>query len=147
MCSEASVLYYWFNPVYLNLILCYGSKVIFTLMVLFILMVLFTLMVFFCIDGFIYPDGFITARKVMFLHVSVILFTEGSAPLHAGYIPLGSEAGPVQHSACWEIRATSGRYASYWNAILFTLIVLSQEPETILLSSNCTHNTAASWPL
>ena len=23
------------------------------------------------------------------------------------------------HSACWEIRATSGRYASYWNAYLF----------------------------
>ena len=23
------------------------------------------------------------------------------------------------HSACWEIRSTSGRYASYWNAILF----------------------------
>ena len=26
-----------------------------------------------------------------------------------------------QHSACWEIRATSGRYASYWNAILFII--------------------------
>ena len=25
---------------------------------------------------------------------------------------------PPWHSACWEIRATSGRYASYWNAIL-----------------------------
>ena len=25
---------------------------------------------------------------------------------------------PPQHSACWEIRATSGRYASYWNVIL-----------------------------
>ena len=32
--------------------------------------------------------------------VSRILFTSGS-------------------SACWEIRATSGRYASYWNAYLF----------------------------
>ena len=49
MCSEASVLYYWFNPVYLNLILCYDSKVIFTWMVLFILMVLFTLMVLFAL--------------------------------------------------------------------------------------------------
>ena len=28
-----------------------------------------------------------------------------------GYTPL--------HSACWEIRPTSGRYASYWNAYLF----------------------------
>ena len=26
---------------------------------------------------------------------------------------------PHQHSACWEIRANSGRCASYWNAILF----------------------------
>ena len=25
------------------------------------------------------------------------------------------------HSACWEIRATSGQYASYWNAYLFYL--------------------------
>ena len=29
-----------------------------------------------------------------------------------------------QYSACWEIRATSGRYASYWNAILFILLLL-----------------------
>ena len=26
---------------------------------------------------------------------------------------------PEQSRACWEIRSTSGRYASYWNAILF----------------------------
>ena len=26
---------------------------------------------------------------------------------------------PPRSSACWEIRATSGRYASYWNAFLF----------------------------
>ena len=26
---------------------------------------------------------------------------------------------PPGSSACWEIRATSGRYASYWNAFLF----------------------------
>ena len=25
---------------------------------------------------------------------------------------------PLLRSACWEIRSTSGRYASYWNAIL-----------------------------
>ena len=25
---------------------------------------------------------------------------------------------PPKSSACWEIRSTSGRYASYWNAIL-----------------------------
>ena len=27
---------------------------------------------------------------------------------------------PPRSSACWEIRATSGRYASYWNAFLFS---------------------------
>ena len=89
----------------------------------------------------------------MFLHVSVILSTEGSASVHAG-IPHPLEADtprsrhppgsrhpqkqtplkqtpqkqtpPPQkqthsplHSACWEIRSTSGRYASYRNAILF----------------------------
>ena len=98
----------------------------------------------------------------MFLHVSVILFTGGSAPLYAEiHPPSGPEAGtplpPDQRqaqrppprdqaapqeqtpltpradttpttpagadtpSACWEIWATSGRYASYWNAILFSI--------------------------
>ena len=30
------------------------------------------------------------------------------------------DQAPAQSSACWEIRSTRGRYASYWNAILFT---------------------------
>ena len=29
------------------------------------------------------------------------------------------QAGTPPSSACWEIRATSGRYASYWNAFLY----------------------------
>ena len=41
-------------------------------------------------------------------------------------VPLGADTpqtrpprpGTPLHSACWEIRSTSGRYASYWNAIL-----------------------------
>ena len=33
--------------------------------------------------------------------------------------PLGSGTPPL-HSTCWEIWSTSGRYASYWNAILFS---------------------------
>ena len=69
----------------------------------------------------------------------------GSAPLHAGIHPSPQEqtrqeqtppAGadtpqeqtppsrsrppPPRHSTCWEIRTTSGRYKSYWNAILFS---------------------------
>ena len=33
--------------------------------------------------------------------------------------PLLGAGAPPQRRACWEIRSTSGRYASYWNAILF----------------------------
>ena len=73
--------------------------------------------------------------KVMFLHLSLILFTgRGCLPqCMLGYIPLGGDP-PGRHqvdtlpprktppgsSAYWEIRATSGRYASYWNAYLWT---------------------------
>ena len=39
---------------------------------------------------------------------------EASGQTPPEQIPLGS-------SACWEIRATSGRYASYWNAYLSDL--------------------------
>ena len=85
--------------------------------------------------------------KVVFLHLFVILFTEGgSASVHAGIPPRDQappgtdtpsgaatltqeQTPPTRHpppeqthtprsKACWEIRSTSGRYASYWNAIL-----------------------------
>ena len=37
-------------------------------------------------------------------------------------IPSGNRHPPPFHRrACWEIRSTRGRYASYWNAILLTL--------------------------
>ena len=36
-------------------------------------------------------------------------------------------------SACWEIRATSGRYASYWNAFLFSLLFYFQFPYNVPL--------------
>ena len=52
----------------------------------------------------------------------------GSASVHAGIPPPRSRPPPEQtppleqtapvSSACWEIWATSGRYASYWNAFL-----------------------------
>ena len=42
-------------------------------------------------------------------------------PLEADTLP-GSRH-PLLHSACWEIRPTSGRYASYWNAYLFKIDV------------------------
>ena len=89
----------------------------------------------------------------MFLHVSVILFTGGGVcPIAcwdtppppwdqrcAPYPPGTIGADTPQCSACWEIRATSGRYASYWNAILFlgTFVEMSLLliPDVSLISS------------
>ena len=87
-----------------------------------------------------------SSGKVMFLQVSVILLTGGCLPqcmlrCHTPPPP-GSrhppeadtpppqkhtpprsrpplEADPPPHKACWEIRSTHGRYASYWDAFLF----------------------------
>ena len=82
--------------------------------------------------------------SVMFLHVSVCPQGDiwagtppaGTPPL-CRYIPwegipprggsprtgttpwAGTPPGQVPPGACWEIRATSGRYASYWNAFLY----------------------------
>ena len=57
--------------------------------------------------------------KVMFLHLSVSHSVHGGVCLSACWdTPLGAD--PPLRSACWEIRSTSGRYASYWNAILFS---------------------------
>ena len=79
----------------------------------------------------------------LFSQACVILFTGGvSASVHAGIPPPQSrhppradthtppeqtppqsrppsEQTPPRRRACWEIRSTRGRYASYWNAILF----------------------------
>ena len=85
--------------------------------------------------------------KVMFLLVSVILLTGGSASVHAGIPPPLREAcAPRKHASPWEastppeactplqkqapsrkhahphppgIPSMNGRYASYWNAFLF----------------------------
>ena len=49
-------------------------------------------------------------------------------PLRSGTHPGTRYTPPDQvhppKSACWEIRATSGRYASYWNAFLLLIISL-----------------------
>ena len=63
--------------------------------------------------------------KVIFSQASVILFTGASASVHAG-MPPGKETPHKEtplHTACWVIRSTSGRYASYWNAILCQIVV------------------------
>ena len=66
--------------------------------------------------------------KVIFSQASVILFTGGggfclsafwdTTPSRSG-TPPGTRQAPPRSRAYWEIRSTSGRYASYWNAILF----------------------------
>ena len=40
--------------------------------------------------------------------------------------PAGSRHPPLR-SACWEIRPTSGRYAYYWNAYLFSIVSMVTE--------------------
>ena len=66
----------------------------------------------------------------MFLQASVILSTGGGrkyltrytpppgpgAPRGTRYTPW-DQVHPPWRRACWEIRSTCGRYASYWNAI------------------------------
>ena len=64
--------------------------------------------------------------KVMFSQVCVILFTGGSASVHAGIPPWSKHHPPPgadtpHRRACWEIRSTRRRYASYWNATLFVI--------------------------
>ena len=65
--------------------------------------------------------------KVMFLHLSVLLFTGGSATPRADNPPgqTPPDRHPPPRSACWELLATKGRYASYWNAHLFLIEFIS----------------------
>ena len=81
---------------------------------------------------FLFPNIFNARKrscdKVMFLHLSVILFTGGSATPHPlgthplwAHTPLGTPplGTHTPHPLCIVhagIRSTSGRYASYWNA-------------------------------
>ena len=46
-------------------------------------------------------------------------YTSGQVHPPGRYPRAGTHPGS---SACWKIRATSGRYASYWNGFLFGLI-------------------------
>ena len=55
--------------------------------------------------------------KVIFLHLFVILFMV--ICLSASWDTTPPGPGTPRCRACWEIRSTRRRYASYWNAILF----------------------------
>ena len=58
--------------------------------------------------------------KVMFSQAFVILFTGGVCFSACWDTPPRADTPPCR--ACWEIRSTRMRYASYWNAILFNSI-------------------------
>ena len=51
---------------------------------------------------------------------------QGDTPLARRHTPWQGDTPPGKEtplrSACWEIRSTSGRYASYWNAILVSMV-------------------------
>ena len=95
-----------------------------------------------CVIDFYRPQR--SWGKVMFLQVSVILLTGGGStwpgtpsgtrypprdqvhppqtrytPPDQVHPPLPRPGTPPRHRACWEIRSTRGRYASYWNALLY----------------------------
>ena len=71
--------------------------------------------------------------KVVLLDLSVSHSVHGGESLpqcmmgytHTHNRPREADHPPPPCSACWEIRATSGRYASYWNAYLCIKISLS----------------------
>ena len=92
----------------------------------------------YCQNGLSLNLSLFTARKRslgqgnIFTSVCQKFCSQGTTPLHAGIppqpgkdTPLGRQTPPGRqtplHSACWEKWSTSGRYASYWNAILFFL--------------------------
>ena len=72
------------------------------------------------------------AAKVMFLLVSVILFTEGLPQCMLGYHqpPLPGKEAPLpprKEAPPPGIRSMSGRYASYWNAFLCLVMLILSE--------------------
>ena len=54
---------------------------------------------------------------------------------------------PPGSSVCWEIRATSGRYASYWNAFLFKFHVIWYVHSCSFPVSKCNGWSKISWRL
>ena len=89
------------------------------------------------------PPANEVSGKVIFLHLFVILFTGGVPVTPRDQVPPPRPGTPIQDQvhppgpgtppgtrytpwcrACWEIRSTRRQYASYWNAILFSMIYL-----------------------
>ena len=88
--------------------------------------------------------------KVMFLHLSVILFTRGVSNRHLpGQTPPWADTGlPLLADTGLPLLADtppqgddhcSGRYASYWNAFLLIMCTHLATHTTLLLSLECLH--------
>ena len=61
--------------------------------------------------------------------------------------PPWDQAPPPHRSVCWELRATSGCYASYWNAILFQdKIFPSKVGQNVLKFLNLAPYKSILWP-
>ena len=63
-----------------------------------------------------------------------------SASVHAGIPP---QQTPPRRRACWEIRSTRGRYASYWNALLLLWIFPIQPKMLTRIISNVLFSCAS----
>ena len=114
-------------PIYLESKIPHGPKVVVTLLLILCIQTLAL-----TLNHFYRPQT--KFAKVIFLHVSVILFTEGRSPgPHQGGVQVQARAGFIP--ACTEADTTPqadgyccGRYASDWNAffseINFVFVVL-----------------------
>ena len=69
-------------------------------------------------NAYLLPPANEVWGKVIFLHLFVILFTGGVCLSACWDTTTPRTMHPPQHRACWGIWATSGWYASYWNAYL-----------------------------
>ena len=67
-----------------------------------------------CMLGYTHPPGPEADNHPDQTHPSGADTSPGRHPPRPDPSPPGVDTPP--RSACWEIRATSGRYASYWNA-------------------------------
>ena len=76
--------------------------------------------------------------KVIFLHLSVILFTGGG-----GLQPGGLCRPPSKHH---RMRSTSGRYASCWNTFLFNFVATeNQIKSNIYKTKKCAYQNILKW--
>ena len=93
------------------------------------------------VDDIIFTTRKRSCGKVMFLQLSLEqapprAVTPPSRPPRSRHppeqTPPRADTPAPLHSACWEIRSTSGRYASYWNAILLSINFIYTKVEDLV---------------